>query len=107
MITWTIQNLECLTNLNDTQNIVYSIFWQAYATRVADGKTYTSSQNGKTDIIVSSGPFIPYEELTEQILLEWLFNRLSDDKINVENALEKEIDEIINPIKVILTPPWK
>lgn len=107
MITWYVQKLECFTNYNDTSNVVYSISWRVQASRTVTEKQYNTFRYGKTDIILSDGPYIQFDDLTQELTLSWLYNRLGNDKQAIELDLEKELDELANPVKVTLTPPWE
>jgi len=107
MVIWTIEKLECLTDYNNTPNVVESIFWNVEASRVVESNTISTSLKGKTRITISEGPFIPFDELTEQTVINWLYNKLGDVKLTIETGLELKLDDIQAPQKSTLTPPWE
>jgi hypothetical protein len=106
MANWTIRKLECFTNYNNTENVVQSLLWNIQSSRVIGANTISRSLNAKTDIAVGEGPYIPFNELTEQTVLDWLFDNLGDVKQDIEAGLELELDDIETPQKSTLTPPW-
>jgi hypothetical protein len=107
MAIWTIQNLECLTSYNDTENVVISIQWKAQSSRVIESVNRSVTRIGKTDIIIGEGPLIPFDELTQQIVLDWLYNKIGDDKLGIELDMQLELDNLENPQKTTLAPPWE
>ena len=51
--------------------------------------------------------FVPYDQLTEMQVIQWVFNTLGKDKVfAIETALQAQIDYINNPPIVILPNPW-
>ena len=59
------------------------------------------------DIDVLSSSFIPYEELNEAIVLEWLFNVLGDEKTVVEEVASREPSASSPPTTNIVNgKPW-
>jgi len=49
--------------------------------------------------------FTPYNELTENQIIEWLESGLNIQEM--QNAITKEIDLLKNPVNESLTPPWE
>jgi hypothetical protein len=107
MTIWTIQNLECITSYNDTENVVISIQWKAQSSRVIKSVNRSVSRTGKTDIVISEGPFIPFDELTQQTVIYWLHDKMGDDKLGIELDMQLELDNLENPQKTTLAPPWE
>jgi hypothetical protein len=57
----------------------------------------------------SVSPFIPYDQLTEAIVLQWIIDELGNDGVaNLEACIQGQIDSQINPPVVpVNTPlPW-
>jgi hypothetical protein len=54
-------------------------------------------------------PFIPYQDLTEAIVLQWIIDELGNDGVvNLQACIQGQIDSQINPPVVpVNTPlPW-
>lgn len=54
----------------------------------------------------SVGEFIPYDELTEAIVVGWIQDELGEDGVaNLEACVQGQIDSLINPpVAPVLTP---
>jgi len=103
MITWKIKRLDCYNQYNNVQNVIYSIYW---IVTKSDDKL-SVNRSGQTDIVINGTNFIPFEDLSEQIVIDWLFEQMGDDKQKIEEAITLQLNEIISPTKVSLTPPWE
>lgn len=90
---WNIANME--RTLSD--GIVYTIH---YTIDAFDG-TYRSGAYGSIGLEApEKDAAIPYGDLTKEIVLGWLFEKLGDDKkTEVEAALQQQIEEQKSPTK--------
>lgn len=99
---WKITKLETISSLNGLQNVVYKIWWEYSLTE----NNITESING---IVELSSPnpesFIIYANLTEAIVLDWVFTKVTKDF--VEYFVHKAIQDKTQPTTVILTNPWE
>ena len=88
-IKWTIPTLE--RELSD--GFVYTAHWRCTAT---DGD-FSASSYGTAGFQQDpeAESFVPYEDLTEEMVLGWLFNSL--DKDATEEALKAKIEADKNP----------
>ena len=81
----------------------------AYTVTGVDG-TYTASlQNTAQFSTDSVSPFIPYDELTNDIVVGWIKQDLGVNGVNsIEACIQGQIDSHINPPVVpVVTPlPW-
>jgi hypothetical protein len=93
---WTIPTLERHT----ADGFVYTAHWRCTAT---DGD-FSASSYGTAGF--SQDPeaesFVPYEDLTEEMVLGWLFNSI--DKDATEAALAAKIEADKNPTTASGTP---
>ena len=81
--TWAIANLERTT----ADEIVFTAHWTLAAT---DG-TYTSTAYGSIGLEQPEGDIIPYADLTPEIVIGWVQDRL--DVPAIEAALQSQLDE--------------
>jgi hypothetical protein len=103
MITWKIKKLDCYNDYNNIQNVVYSIHWRV--TKSIDNLSI--NRTDKTDIVINITDFIPFENLTEEVVLGWLFEQMGNNKQTIEEAITATLNESISPTKVSLNPPWE
>jgi hypothetical protein len=101
--TWSIERLEQLNNETGT---VANIFFKVYS---VDGDVNCTS-SGMVDLNTENiEEFIDYEDLTEELLLEWVKERLGENLGNFEINNAAWIDSVLNPPapRVITKPlPW-
>jgi hypothetical protein len=99
MFTWTIDNLD----YKASDGFVCCVHWRCTA---VDGE-YSASVYGAVGFDGDS-PAIPFDDLTPEDVLEWVWESL--DKAEIEANLAKQVDEKKNPAKkfgvpwVLLTP---
>lgn len=102
--TWTIDAMYTLQQPDP--NYVVNVLWTLTG---VDGTT-TASINGNTTFDSNqSGTFIPYEQLTQDIVIGWIQASLGEVGIsNYEACVQGQINSILNPpVAPQNTPlPW-
>jgi hypothetical protein len=101
MITWSISQLECKPISGERENVVCTIHWRA---AYAEGD-YTASSYG-TVSVQEGDDFTPFEELTEETVIEWVKASLGAAVGQYEAAMQTEVAEKINPPIVRPQLPW-
>jgi hypothetical protein len=88
---WGIANLERHT----ADGIVYVVH---YTVAASDG-TYSSSAYGSIGLEQPEGDVIPYADLTPEVVIGWVQDKLGgDEKVDeIQAALQKQLDEQRNP----------
>ena len=103
MATWKITSISAIAQQkNGLESVVSKVCWMASDT---DGK-YSAQLGGETKISTKLHTYIPYSQLTEEIVLQWCFDE-GLDKAAVEANLAKQISYQANPPVVALPLPWK
>jgi hypothetical protein len=88
--TWTIVDMDRLTS----DNFVVTVHYNVSAT---DG-TYSASTYGTITYQEQPGEtFVPYDQLTEEIVVGWVKESLGE--ATVEASLQSQIDAQINPVQ--------
>jgi hypothetical protein len=91
MITWTIQNMT-----RDLSNgFVINVAWACTASQDSASAFY-----GGTTTYVNNPDepgFIPYDQLTEEIVLGWVHDALGDQKAEIEAGLTAKVEKQLNP----------
>jgi len=103
--TWAVTALYTQT-IDDKQDYVVIANYEV----VGVDDTYTASLSNIARFSTESvTPFIPYEDLTEAIVIGWIQDQLGVDGVaNLEACIQGQIDSQINPPVVpVNTPlPW-
>jgi hypothetical protein len=88
--TWTIVDMDRLTS----DNFVVTVHYNVSAT---DG-TYSASTYGTITYQEQPGEtFVPYDQLTEEIVVGWVKESLGE--ATVEASLQSQIEAQINPVQ--------
>lgn len=101
---WVISQLECYPQQNIHSNVVFTIHWRRQAT---DG-THTADIYGSQSVTLEpDAPFTPYADLTEAQVIGWLETAFGADTLAAQiTALDKQIEDQINPPVLKLPLPW-
>ena len=88
-ITWQVQNM-----IRDLSNgFVITVAWGCTASQDSASAFY----GGTTVYTQESDSFIPYEDLTEQTVLGWVYEALGDQKAEIEASLTAKVEKQLNP----------
>lgn len=101
---WFIDNITVLTDYNNTQDVVKTVYWRFNGMN-EDGFYHTIS--GSTDIPALNQPFIPFTDLTQEIVEDWLQIAIGQSTIDeFKLSIEQQIQEQMFPKKRTVPPPW-
>lgn len=102
---WVVSQLDCLPQDGELKDFVVVCHWRRQAHEVVDGKEYTadvySTQSFSPENVEN---FIPYEELTFEIVCGWLESSM--DVAAIDANLDTQIANLINPPIVSPPLPW-
>jgi len=103
---WRVTGLK-VKDENDNANAVVQVYWEK---KGIDENGICASFNGVSPFTSTTIPegseFIPLEELTEEIVLEWVQAvAVGSYETYINSYIENQIDKIINPISRA-TLPW-
>ncbi len=103
--TWSVAAMDCYPEVNNWQDVVFTVHWRLSATREANGKIYGAGTYGTAPVNTSEiQTFTPYADLTLDQVIGWIYNEINGDQLKIN--LSNEIDDKINPKVVSLPPPW-
>lgn len=91
-LTWAVNNMTRV--LSDGFVIVVDWSCTASATGAA-GAFYGGQSTYKND--PSEPGFIPYDQLTQEIVLGWVFDGLGTQKAEIETTLTAKVEKQLNP----------
>jgi hypothetical protein len=102
--TWVIAQLDCYPQQDDHTDVVFVVHWRRQAT---DG-THTVEIYGSQGVTLDpEAPFTPYEDLTFDQVVGWLEEAFGPALLAAQvAALDKQIEDQINPPVVVLPLPW-
>ena len=112
-ITWKVTNLDCYPTYQQNTDVVFTVHWDCLgnivvATGSLSGSVYNSRLYGTTGVQYHSGSsFIPYDQLTENVVLGWTFASMgTGSKANIEAGAISSLYNQINPPVVQPPLPW-
>jgi len=102
--TWVISQLDCYPQQDDHTDVVFTVHWH----RVATDGTHTADIYGSQGVTLDpEAPFTPYEDLTFDQVVGWLEEAFGPETLAAQvAALDKQIENQINPPVVVLPLPW-
>ena len=94
--TWSITSMSTLPQVNGFTDVVVTAQWLCVG---INGQT-TANFDGICKFTISPNDpnYTPYNQLTEQKTLEWVFNSLGENGVSsTEQCIEGQINSILNP----------
>lgn len=96
--TWKLESLR-KTNTQSLNNVIVQTYWKKIGT---DENGNEGSFAGATPFDISSvdqNNFISYEDLTEEIVLDWIKSVVVGDyESHVNEQIQRQINEKVNPV---------
>ena len=100
--TWTNTAMDAYPQAQGQTDVVFNVHWTCSGTQIEENKTYSASVYSTCQVEFSGGTYTPYEDLTQEQVLEWIWNSGVDQDVT-EAAVQQQIDAQINP--TVITPP--
>ena len=100
-ILWLIERLLCKPLEGSNPDVVITADWRCNGT----DETYSGTCYGSCSFAPPSGSFTPYEDLTQDQVLQWCYEN-GVDKTAIEANVTLQIENQINPPVVTLPLPW-
>lgn len=106
--TWKFPAIDVYTQQGNYTDVVYSIHWRL---RGEDQSTSHSVELYGVQSVAPYNPnsssFIPYENLTKEIVTGWVSSAMGPERYNEMTAsIDTRIEQLINPPTQQLPPPW-
>lgn len=102
---WNFNPLESYPTASGETDVVFLVHWQLYAST----GSYAASSIGVQSIATfeSSSTFIPFNELTKDIVYGWVTSSMGSDNVDAMYAsLAQQIENQINPPVLVQQAPW-
>ena len=100
-ILWLIERLLVKPTEGSNTDVVITADWRCNGT----DKTYSGTCYGSCSFQPPTGSFTPYEDLTQEQVLQWCYEN-GVDKTAIEANVTAQIQNQINPPVVVLPLPW-
>ena len=100
-ILWLIERLLVKPTEGSNTDVVITADWRCNGT----DETYSGTCYGSCSFQPPSGSFTPYEDLTQDQVLQWCYEN-GVDKTAIEANVSLQIENQINPPVVVLPLPW-
>ena len=84
---WKINALDAKVSVDDVENVVYTVHWSLMAT--SENEEHTVSNIGTHSVEYDADNFVPYEDLTEEIVIGWLEDALDVDLMKARIWMHK------------------
>jgi len=102
---WTITAMDAYPQAQGQADVVFNVHWTCAGTQIEENKTYSASVYSTCQVEFTGGTYTPYESLTQDQVLGWIWNS-GVDKDTTEAAVQSQIDGQINPTVVTPPLPW-
>ena len=105
---WVFNPLESYPTASGYNDVVFNVHWDCLGSQEYSGSTYNGRVYGCKGVSIHSGSaFIPYNDLTQDEVLSWVWNSMGEEqKLAYESAVQTQINNLINPPVVQLPLPW-
>ena len=105
---WNCRTVDVRPTEGEETNVVYNVHWAVTGTSDEldpQDEPYQSNSVGTQTIINDpESEFIPFDELTNEIIVAWVQSTMGDELVsNIEGVLLQEIEAKINPTSVTKT----
>jgi len=106
---WQVTNLYTLDTVSEAGYVV-TVLYEVVGVETVRGTEYTASLSNSAQFEVTEGStYIPYEDLTNEIVVGWIQSELGEDGVNnlqasVEGMINSEINPPITPQNTELPP---
>ena len=108
-ILWLIERLLVKPTEGPNTDVVITADWRCNGTETTGSgdteQTYSGTCYGSCSFAPPSGSFTPYEDLTQEQVLDWCYAN-GVDKSAIEANVSLQIENQINPPVVTLPLPW-
>ena len=103
---WNVSQMDTVPSEDGLTDVVVIAHWQCTGTQENEGTDYSAQVYGTCSFTLdTSKPFIPYDSLTLQEVLDWCWAS-GVDKDATEANIDTQIANQINPPLIVLPLPW-
>ncbi len=105
---WNCKTVDVHPQAEGETNVVYNVHWIVTGTSDQldlQGNAYSATSIGTQTVTVNpETPFIPFEDLTNEIVVEWTKEAIGEEQVQaIEDSLKAQIAELENPTSLTMT----
>jgi hypothetical protein len=102
---WAVNSMTAYPEFEGETDVVFQVSWVCSAT---DGNGHNAATYGTTDVTYEAGtPFTPYNELTLEQVLGWVFAALGPEGVaKAEADCDEQIAKQLEPAPINPPLPW-
>ncbi len=105
---WNCKTVDVHPQENEESNVVYNVHWIVKGVSEEldpEGNAYTATSIGTQTVPLDpESEFIPFEELTNEVVVEWVKAAMGEEKVSeLEASIDSQINSLINPTSVTMT----
>ena len=98
---WNCKTVDVHPQAEGETNVVYNVHWIVTCT---EGDYKVNSIGTQTVVVDPETPFIPFEDLTNEIVVGWTKDAIGEEQVQaIEDSLAAQIAELENPTSVTMT----
>ena len=100
---WNCKTVDVVLQEEGLTNVVYNVHWIVTGT----SDTYSSTSIGtQTVTLDESTPFIPFADLTNDIVVGWTKAAMGEEQVaSIESSIADAIEKEINPVTATMQLP--
>lgn len=103
--TWSITEMGAWPSYEGQTDVVVWAQWRCEGLETVSGQEYSSANAGTSAFtLAQGGSFTPYDQLTQEQVLAWVWQSVS--KVDIEVGIQANIDQIAKPKPEVLPLPW-
>jgi hypothetical protein len=116
-INYNVDSIQCYTQYDQYTDVVVKVGWSCIGSGIAQvgpqsGSEVKTYYPNTTPLTVNSGSwdsgsFVPFNQLTNQIVMGWVFAEIGNQKDAIYNYVTEQVQQMINPTIVNLPLPWQ
>jgi len=98
---WNCKTVDVHPQEEGQTDVVYNVHWIVTG---VDGDYSSSAIGTQTVPLSEGGAFIPFEDLTNEIVVGWTKEAMGQDEVDrIEASVASQIEALINPTSVTMT----
>ena len=105
---WNCRTVDARPLEDGETDVVYNVHWRVTGTSDEvnpEGNAYSAGSIGTQTVTWNpEGTFIPFEDLTNEIVVEWTQAAMGEEQVaSIEASIANQIESLIHPTSVTLT----
>ena len=105
---WNCRTVDARPLEEGETDVVYNVHWRVTGTSDElnpEGNAYSAGSIGTQTVTWNpEGTFIPFEDLTNEIVVEWTQAAMGEEQVaSIEASIANQIESLIHPTSVTLT----